>query len=166
MKSYDVCEHGKPLQAIRRPTPTPAGTEVVLRVLAAGVCHTDLHVWEGFYDLGGGKKAMLADRGVRLPLTLGHETVGEVVAVGPDAAGVAVGQRRLVYPWIGCGKCGPCGRDEENLCAAPQYLGIFRPGGYGDHVRVPHPRYLLDLGDLPRSGPLRWRARGSPPTRP
>jgi alcohol dehydrogenase, propanol-preferring len=148
MKSYDVCECGAPLRLIERPTPEPGGAEVLLRVIAAGVCHTDLHVWDGYYDLGGGKKLLMADRGVKLPLTMGHETVGEVVAVGPDARGVAVGDRRLVFPWIGCGQCAACDRGEDTLCGAPRYLGIFRPGGYAD-LLVPHPRYLFELGDIP-----------------
>ena len=72
-------------------------------MLAAGVCHSDLHIWDGYYEIGGGKKLMLADRGIKLPLTMGHENVGEVVAFGPDAKGVKVGDVRLVNPWMGCG---------------------------------------------------------------
>ena len=67
----------------------------------------------------------LADRGMKLPVTLGHENVGEVVAFGPDAKGVKVGDRRLAHPWIGCGTCGPCQRGEENLCRAMRSLGVF-----------------------------------------
>src|SRR4029077_2869060 len=104
MKSYDVCECGAPLRLMERPTPKPTGTEVLLKVIAAGVCHSDLHIWEGHYDLGGGKLLKLADRGVKLPLTMGHENVGEVVAVGPDAKGVKAGDRRLVHPWLRCGR--------------------------------------------------------------
>jgi D-arabinose 1-dehydrogenase-like Zn-dependent alcohol dehydrogenase len=148
MKSYDVCEYGAPLQITERPTPEPKGSEVLLRVLAAGVCHTDLHLGEGFYDLGGGKRLKMSDRGVKLPLTMGHENVGEVVAVGPDACGVAVGDRRLVFPWIGCGHCTTCRRGDENLCGSPQTIGIFRAGGYSDHLLVPHPRCLFDVADL------------------
>ncbi len=149
MRSYEVCECGAPLRLAERPTPSPKGSEVLLRVLAAGVCHTDLHVWDGYYDLGGGKRLRMADRGVELPLTMGHENVGEVVALGPAARGVKVGDRRLVYPWIGCGRCAPCGRGEDNLCPRPQYLGIFRAGGYADHLLVPHERCLFDLGGIP-----------------
>lgn len=148
MRSYDVAECGCPLKLFERPTPTPAGTEVLLRVLAAGVCHSDLHFWEGSYDLGGGKKLKLTDRGMKLPLTMGHENVGEVVALGPEAEGVKVGDRRLVYPWIGCGQCLVCRRGEENLCLKPCFVGVHRPGGYSDHLVVPHARYLLDIGSL------------------
>jgi propanol-preferring alcohol dehydrogenase len=148
MRSYDVAEFGAPLKEFERPTPAPQGSEVLVRVLAAGVCHSDLHIWEGHYDLGGGKQLRVADRGVSLPLTMGHETVGEVVALGPAAKGVGVGDRRLVYPWIGCGACPVCARGEEQLCAKPRFLGIFRAGGYADHLLVPDARYLLDIGPL------------------
>ena len=96
----------QPLQLQRRSRRRkPTGTEVLLKVLAAGVCHSDLHLSDGYFDLGGGKRLSLADRGMKLPVTLGHENVGEVVAVGPEAKGVKVGDRRLVDPWMGCGEC-------------------------------------------------------------
>ncbi len=148
MQSYDVCECGAPLRLMNRPTPKPTGTEVLLKVTAAGICHSDLHFWEGQYDLGGGKTLKLTDRGMKLPLTMGHETAGQVVALGPKAKGVKIGAKRLVYPWIGCGKCLVCKRGEENLCTKPGFIGVFRPGGYADHVIVPHPRYLVDYGSL------------------
>src|SRR5215831_7826645 len=94
MISFDVCECGAPLRRMERPTPTPTSTEVLLRVLAAGVCHSDIHIWDGYYDMGGGRKIQLTDRGIRLPLTMGHENVGEVVALGPDAKGIKLGERR------------------------------------------------------------------------
>ena len=105
MRSYQVTEFGAPLQAAERATPQPTGTEVLLKVRAAGVCHSDLHIWEGGYDLGHGRRLSLKDRGIALPLTMGHETVGEVVAAGPEADGVAPGETRLIYLWICCGNC-------------------------------------------------------------
>jgi len=148
MISYDVARFGAPLERVERPTPQPAGSEVLLKVLAAGVCHSDIHIRAGEYDLGGGKTLKMGERGVTLPLTMGHETVGEVVALGPKAQGVALGDRRLVFPWIGCGACSVCARGEENLCLKPRTLGVFAPGGFSDHIIVPHPRYLLEIGDL------------------
>ena len=153
---FQLCVCGEPLQAKQQPTPQPAGSEVLLKVLAAGVCHSDLHLADGWFDLGGGKRLSLADRGMKLPVTLGHENVGEVVAAGPDAKGVRIGARMLADPWIGCGACGPCRRGEENLCRAMKSLGVFSNGGYADYMMVPHPRYLFDIGDLPaeRVAPL------------
>src|SRR5229473_128425 len=131
MRSYDVVDFGAPLRQTEKPTPKPQGTEVLLRTLAAGVCHSDLHIWEGWYDLGGGKKLTVKDRGLVPPLTMGHEIVGEVAALGPEATGVKLGDKRLVHPWIGCGTCVTCRRGEEQLCMAPRFLGVQKPGGYG-----------------------------------
>ena len=69
---------------------------------------------------------------MKLPLTMGHENVGEVVAVGPDAKGVKIGAPLLANPWIGCGECTVCKRGEENLCKTPRNLGVFSDGGYAD----------------------------------
>jgi alcohol dehydrogenase, propanol-preferring len=143
-----MVDFGVPLELFETATPEPTGTQVLLRVRAAGVCHSDLHIWEGSYDLGFGRKLSLKDRGISVPLTLGHETAGEVVAAGPDAHGVLPGDVRLVYPWIGCGGCPVCLRGDENLCAKPRFLGVYCDGGYSDHITVPHPKYLLDLEGL------------------
>jgi alcohol dehydrogenase/propanol-preferring alcohol dehydrogenase len=139
---------GAPLEATDADTPEPVGTQVLMRVRAAGVCHSDLHIWQGIYDLDFGRTMSLKDRGIAVPLTLGHETVGEVVAAGPDARGVRPGDVRLIYPWIGCGTCPVCRRGDENLCARPRFLGIYCDGGYSDHIMVPHPQYLIDLAGL------------------
>ena len=156
MRMFQVCVCGQPLQLNEQPTPKPAGTEVLLKVLAAGVCHSDLHLSDGYFDLGGGKRMSLEDRGMKLPVTLGHENVGEVVAAGPQAQGVKTGARMLAHPWIGCGDCAVCKRGEENLCRAMKSLGVFSNGGYADYLLVPHPRYLIDIGELApeRAAPL------------
>ncbi len=157
MRMFQVCVCGQPLQCNEAPTPEPKGSEILLKVLAAGVCHSDLHIADGYFDMGGGKKLNLEDRGMKLPLTLGHENVGEVMAVGPDVKGIKIGARLLADPWIGCGTCPACLRGEENLCRAPmKSLGVFTNGGYADYLMVPHPRYLFEIGDLPpeRAAPL------------
>ena len=156
MRMFQVCVCGQPLQCNEAPTPQPASTQVLLKVLAAGVCHSDLHLADGYFDLGGGKRMSLQDRGMRLPVTLGHENVGEVVAVGPDAKGVKVGDVLLADPWIGCGTCAVCLRGDENLCRAMRSLGVFSDGGYADYLMVPHPRYLFGIGGLApeRAAPL------------
>jgi D-arabinose 1-dehydrogenase-like Zn-dependent alcohol dehydrogenase len=148
MKSQQVVEYGKPLQEIEAATPEPSGREVLVRVEACGVCHSDVHLWEGHFDLGGGQQLDVT-RGRPLPFTFGHEIVGEVVSLGPDAGGVAPGDRRVVYPWIGCGDCPVCASGEEHLCPLSAALGVGRPGGYADHVLVPDARYLFDPGDVP-----------------
>jgi D-arabinose 1-dehydrogenase-like Zn-dependent alcohol dehydrogenase len=156
MRMFQVCVCGQPLQCNEGPTPEPKGSEVLLKVLAAGVCHSDLHLADGYFDLGGGKKMSLADRGMVLPVTLGHENVGEVVAVGPDVKDIKVGAKLLADPWIGCGTCEVCRRGDENLCRSMKSLGVFSNGGYADYMIVPHPRYLFEIGDLvpARAAPL------------
>ena len=148
MRFFCIEEFGQPLVGADKPVPVPVGTEVVLKVKAAGVCHSDIHLWDGGYDLGRGRKLSLKDRGVALPITMGHETVGEIVSLGPDATGVEIGERHLAYPWIGCGECQTCRDGFENYCAKAAYLGVHRDGGYAEYLRVPHPRYLLPIGDL------------------
>jgi len=148
MRSFQVCQCGAPLQMNEAEAPQPQGTEVLLKMLAAGVCHSDLHIWDGYYEIGGGKKLMLADRGIKLPLTMGHENVGEVVAFGPDAKGVKVGDVRLVNPWMGCGTCKVCLRGDENLCLKSRNLGVFSDGGYATHLLAPHPRHLFAIDGL------------------
>jgi alcohol dehydrogenase, propanol-preferring len=155
MKSFKVADFNAPLQEIDEPTPQPGGTQVLIKVKAAGVCHSDLHIWEGGYDLGHGRKPLsLKDRGVSLPRTMGHETVGEIIAFGPDVkegdkGGLKTGDVVLAYPWLGCGKCKTCTGGDENMCIVkPNALGVYCDGGYADHMTVPHPKYLIDLKGL------------------
>ena len=148
MLSYQLEAFGRPLARVLRDTPVPQGSEVLLRVATCGVCHSDVHLHDGYFDLGTEGRLDLA-RSVRPPHTLGHEIAGTVLALGPQAAGVQPGDRRVVYPWIGCGLCSLCRAGNEHLCAAPQALGVHRDGGFADHVLVPHARYLLDPGALP-----------------
>jgi D-arabinose 1-dehydrogenase-like Zn-dependent alcohol dehydrogenase len=148
MKSYKVVEFGQPMQKVEEPTPKPQGTEVVVRITAAGVCHSDVHLWEGFFDMGGGNKYSTA-KTMNPPRIMGHEIVGVVEAVGPDSKGAKVGDKAVVYPWIGCGKCWYCQHGTENLCPTPRALGVNNDGGYADHVLVPHAKYLYPYGNLP-----------------
>ena len=92
-------------------------------------------------------------RGRTLPHTLGHEIEGTLSAVGPDAQalleGRKVGDRFVVFPWIGCGECATCKRDQEHICNKPRQIGIQVAGGYAEYVLVPHPKYLLDATGVP-----------------
>lgn len=150
MRAMAVVENGKPLVPLDLPTPEQRGAEVLLEVTHCGVCHSDLHIWDGYYDLGGGKVLTLKDRGVSLPLAMGHEVVGRVVAMGPEAAGsgLKVGDVRLVFPWVGCGSCARCRAEEDNMCLAPRSLGVYRHGGYATHILVPEPRHLVPIDGL------------------
>lgn len=148
MQAWAIVENGKPLQCIEVSTPTVAGTEVLVKVSNCGVCHSDLHLWEGYYDLGGGKRLSLKDRGVVLPRAPGHEIAGTVAAIGNAVTGVKVGDVRVVYPWIGCGDCLRCQAGEDNLCSAQRSLGVLQDGGFAAFVKVPHPRYLFDIDGL------------------
>jgi alcohol dehydrogenase len=127
--------------------PEPRGTEVLVRIERCGVCHSDLHVQDGYFRLGGDKRLDIT-KGRALPFTLGHEIAGVVDRVGPDAADARPGDKVAVYPWIGCGQCVPCRHGEENNCAASRHLGVNLDGGFASHVLVPHPRYLIDYAPL------------------
>jgi D-arabinose 1-dehydrogenase-like Zn-dependent alcohol dehydrogenase len=148
MLSYDVVEWGKPLEKIERQTPRPAGTEVLVKLKYCGVCHSDVHIRDGYFDLGGGKRLHMSERGMHPPVTLGHEPFGTVISAGPEAPDAPIATERLVYPWTGCGDCARCHDGFDNYCAAPRMLGIQRPGGYADHLIVPHPRYLIDASGI------------------
>ncbi len=145
MISYQIVEHGKPLQKAVMDTPKPQGSEVLMRITRAGVCHSDLHIWDGYFDLGGGKRFYVKERGCLPPFTLGHEPFGVVEELGKKAKGVKPGQKRLIYPWIGCGKCAVCKSGQDNYCVSgSRFLGVNRPGAYATHMLVPDPKYLID----------------------
>jgi propanol-preferring alcohol dehydrogenase len=149
MKSYRLTAFAKPLELANGDAPAPQGSEVLLKVTGAGICHSDIHIWEGFYDIGHGKKYSLEGKGgVPLPLTLGHETAGVAIQAGPDAKGIELGKAYLAFPWIGCGQCAICASGDEHLCAKPRALGIYRDGGFSENLLVPDAKYLLPLDGL------------------
>ncbi|MCL4744860.1 MAG: alcohol dehydrogenase [Burkholderiaceae bacterium] len=146
-RCFRVVTHGEPLVEERLPMREPEGDEVLLRVRAAGVCHSDVFLHEGFIDTGAGRKIDMA-RGVAAPRVLGHEIAGTVEATGSTSTGAAIGDVVVVYPWIGCGECAFCASGRENLCSAPRNLGVHADGGFAEYVMVPHARYLVPIGDL------------------
>jgi propanol-preferring alcohol dehydrogenase len=134
---------GRPAELREVPRPEPGPGEVLLRVRAAGLCHSDLHLmhWpEGTLPY-------------TLPFTLGHEVAGEVAAVGAGVDGLRVGEAVLVYgPW-GCGLCPRCSRGEEHLCERRDVrrgtgCGLGRDGGLAEYVVLPSPRLAVPIGDL------------------
>ena len=124
MKAMALTEVGRPLEAVERDDPVPGPGEARLRVLACGVCRTDLHVVDG----------ELAD--IRTPIIPGHEIVGEVEAVG-EGAELDIGAR-VGVGWLAgaCGVCRFCRSGRENLCDAPLFTGYTRDGGFATKTLV------------------------------
>jgi alcohol dehydrogenase len=148
MKRQSLVRFDAPLCETMIDTPTPQGREVLVRVERCGLCHSDLHLQDGYVDLGNGKR-LDTTRGMTLPFTLGHEIAGVVDEVGPEAPRDIVGRKKAVFPWIGCGECRNCLAGDENLCARNRFLGVSIDGGFATHVLVPDAKYLLDYDPLP-----------------
>ncbi|NND86001.1 MAG: alcohol dehydrogenase catalytic domain-containing protein [Nitrosopumilus sp.] len=145
MKSARITGPNEPLAVSESETPKPQGNQVLVRVKSVGVCHSDLHLWEGGYDLGDGQFMKVTDRGVKYPVIPGHEIVGSVEGIGDDVSGIKTGDEVLVFPWIGCGECPACKVGDENLCDTPKSMGVFQDGGYSDYALIPHFKYLAKL---------------------
>ena len=143
MKAYQVVANGKPLEEKEIETPTPTGKEILLKTVSCGVCHSDVHIHDGYFDLGGGNKLPVGAM-LNLPHTMGHEIEGEVVSIGPEVTEVEIGSNVVAYPWIGCGDCSTCSVGDEHYCNAPQQLGIQLPGGFADYCLIPDSKYVLD----------------------
>jgi propanol-preferring alcohol dehydrogenase len=135
MDAMCLFQPGEPLRPVSRPDPEPGPGEARLRVLACGVCRTDLHVVDGELPPGP------------LPIIPGHEIVGVVEALGEGAEGLAVGQR-VGVGWLGhtCGRCPYCLSGRENLCDAPLFTGYTRDGGFSTHAIV-DARYAYPLDE-------------------
>jgi D-arabinose 1-dehydrogenase-like Zn-dependent alcohol dehydrogenase len=126
MKAMVLREYEKPIVPEDRSLRDPVGSEVLLRVRAAGVCGTDLKLFRG-------KNPRL-----KLPLVLGHEFAGEVAAIGPEVRQRKVGERAVVYMYMTCGQCEPCLTGHENLCSNRRgFFGFDRDGGFAEYVLVP-----------------------------
>jgi propanol-preferring alcohol dehydrogenase len=147
MKSARIVEVDKPLQVQELVTPKPKGQQVLIKVQSSGVCHSDIHLWEGGYEGPGGQLLKTTDRGVKYPLTPGHEIAGVIDSLGEQAEGFSKNEKVLVFPWIGEGLCPACRMGKENLCDKPRSLGIYTDGGYSEYVLVPSYRYLVKIGE-------------------
>jgi D-arabinose 1-dehydrogenase-like Zn-dependent alcohol dehydrogenase len=148
MRRQSLVKFDAPLCETVIEAPKPAGKEVLIRIERCGLCHSDLHIQDGYADLGGGKK-LDTTRGMTLPFTLGHEIAGVVEEVGPEVSNDLIGAKRAVFPWIGCGHCLSCLAGDENLCAKQRFLGVTIDGGFATHVLVPDAKYLLEYDPLP-----------------
>lgn len=135
MLAMIVAPSGSRLLPASKPIPQAAGCEVVVRVLACGVCRTDLHIISG----------ELPPR--RTELVPGHEVVGRVVACGPSARRFSIGQR-IGIPWLGqaCGHCPFCATARENLCDQPLFTGYDRDGGFAEYAAADE-RFCFALPD-------------------
>jgi propanol-preferring alcohol dehydrogenase len=151
MKAMQITEFGKPLALAEVDVPKPSGSSVLVKIAAAGVCHTDLHLISGGYDLGEGRSFSFKERGPRLPVTPGHEISGFVAELGNSYSGTLKwGDPVIVYPWIGCGECRKCISGAENLCEGKAAsLGFFRDGGYAEYVLVPNGKYAVKSEGVP-----------------
>ena len=157
MKAYQIVENGKPLKEKNIETPKPKGKEVLIKTIACGVCHSDVHIHDGYFDLGGGAKLPTP---LLEPLTMGHEVFGKIVDTGEEVSKVKIGEKYVIYPWIGCGDCELCNNDKTHYCMNNSNIGINVSGGYADHVLVPDEKYLFDAGDTPDSLAGSYACRG------
>ena len=148
MRRQSLVKFDAPLCETIVETPKAQGKEVLVRIERCGLCHSDLHIQDGYADLGGGKR-LDTTRGMNLPFTLGHEIAGVVDEVGSEVSKDLIGKKKAVFPWIGCGQCPDCLNGDENLCAKQRFLGVSRDGGFASHVLVPDQKYLIDYGQVP-----------------
>ena len=149
MKAARIVKPKESLQIQDLDIPKAKGSQVIVKVHSSGVCHSDIHLWEGGYQGLDGQFLKASDRGVSYPLTPGHEIAGTVESLGEEAAKEAIdkNEKVIVYPWIGEGLCPACRVGQENLCDKPRSLGVYTDGGYAEYVLVPDYKYLVKIGD-------------------
>ncbi|MGB7677133.1 MAG: alcohol dehydrogenase [Nitrososphaeraceae archaeon] len=149
MKAARIVKPKESLQIQDLDIPKAKGSQVIVKVHSSGVCHSDIHLWEGGYQGLDGQFLKASDRGVSYPLTPGHEIAGTVESLGEEAAKEAIdkNEKVIVYPWIGEGLCPACRVGQENLCDKPRSLGVYTDGGYAEYVLVPSYKYLVKIGD-------------------
>ncbi len=131
MRAMVLREYGSPLVLEERPVPEPGPGEAVIRVKACGLCGTDLKIAAGKLP------------GTRVPVTMGHEPAGEVVAVGSGVRNVAVGDHVLAHFYVTCGACEYCRTDRESICRnLLGRVGFEIDGGYAEYLRLPASSFL------------------------
>ncbi len=150
MKAYLLEEFGADLVERELDDPVPTGSEVLVRVLSCGLCHSDIHFHEGFFDLGGGQHLDVQNIGIQLPTALGHEVYGQIEDFGPDS-GLSTGDREryvIVYPWLGCGECELCTSGRDNMCPVQLGIGVQKPGGFAEKIIVRDGKFLVDAEEI------------------
>jgi propanol-preferring alcohol dehydrogenase len=147
MEAARIIQPNESLQIQHLETPKPKGSQVLVKVNSSGVCHSDIHLWQGGYEGPNGQFLKTTDRGVTYPLTPGHEIAGTIESMGDEAEGFSKNQKVIVFPWIGEGLCPACRIGQENLCDKPRSLGIYTDGGYAEYVLIPSYKYLVKLDE-------------------
>src|SRR6266508_6959142 len=125
MKAVRMVEAGKPLELQHIPIPSISEKDILVRVRAAGICHSDAHYRAGRSSMG------------KMPITLGHEVAGEVEWVGSQVSTIKAGERVALHYNISCGDCYYCNTGNEQFCTTVQMLGHHVDGGYAEYVAVP-----------------------------
>ena len=153
-RAYVLTSHGEDLSEVCRTLHSNLSPhEVVIRTRAAGVCHTDIHFWHGNYQIGKRKNEVVtfSERGVSLPRVPGHEIAGDVYAMGDEASeesGLSVGDRVLLFPWVGCDRCEMCEGGDPCMCSVESRdLGFLLDGGFSEFVKTPSYRYVFKISD-------------------
>lgn len=125
MRALRLTRPGDPVELHDVPVPAIGAREVLVRVRAAGICHSDAHYRAGRSPVSP------------LPLTLGHEVAGEVARVGADVTQVREGDRVCLHYLIACADCLHCSRGSEQFCRTGSMIGHFRDGGWAEYIAVP-----------------------------
>jgi 2-desacetyl-2-hydroxyethyl bacteriochlorophyllide A dehydrogenase len=137
MKAVQLVQIGQPLEEAEVALPTIGSSEVLVRVAACGICHSDAHYRAGISPIA------------RLPLTLGHEVAGRVEAVGEEVMHVSPNDRVYVHYLVSCGRCDFCLRGHEQFCIEGQMIGKHRDGGYAEFIKVPGRNVMLLPDQIP-----------------
>jgi len=137
MRAVQLVQVGKPLEDAEVALPKIGSSEVLVRVAACGICHSDAHYRGGISAID------------RLPLILGHEVAGLVETVGEEVAHVSPNDRVYVHYLVSCGRCDFCLRGHEQFCVKGQMIGKHRDGGYAEFIKVPGRNVFLLPDEIP-----------------
>jgi propanol-preferring alcohol dehydrogenase len=137
MRAVQLVQVGRPLEDAQIPLPEISSSEVLVRVVASGICHSDAHYRAGISPID------------RLPLTLGHEIAGRIEAIGCNVDHISPGDRVYVHYLVSCGCCDFCFRGNEQFCVKGQMIGKHRDGGYAEFIKVPGRNVFVLPDEIP-----------------